>query len=647
MTEVASVVTLPAKPVLIFDGDCNFCRRWILRWQQATGERVEYIPLQDPTVAQRFPELTRERCEQAVQFIDTDGHIYSAAEAVFRAMAVAPCKRWPLWCYQQMPGVAPITEGMYRFVAKHRTGFSFLTRLFWGEQIEPPTHLLTRWLFLRLLGIIYFIAFVSLWTQIDGLVGSHGILPAQAFMESAHNWANTHSGWDAFRMAPTLCWFSASDAFLHFLCWGGALAAVLATIGIAPAPMLALAWLFYLSLTTVCGEFLGYQWDTLLLETGLLAVFFAPLQFRPGLARTAPPSQVMLWLLRWLLFRLIFAAGVVKLASHDVNWRGLTALFYHYQTQPLPTWTSWYAQQLPLWFQQFCCGILFVIELGAPCLIVMSRGLRFLAAGAITFLMLLIAATGNYCFFNLLAIALCVLLLDDAVLRRWAPRRWRKLSANFRAPRWPWWVTMPLAALVIPVTMMTLLEAFRERIPWPTPMIKLYDTLVPSRSFNPYGLFAVMTTVRPEIIIEGSNDGDHWLPYEFKYKPGDPLRPPSFVAPHQPRLDWQLWFEALRVEIPRPSPTVPFVNLCVRLLQGQPEVLALLQTNPFPTAPPRFLRAWAYEYRFTDFAERRQTGAWWRRRFLGEYCPVMMLRKNVAGDATDRTAALPSRNGSN
>jgi predicted DCC family thiol-disulfide oxidoreductase YuxK len=632
---------------MVFDGDCNFCRRWILRWQQANGERVEYVPFQDPTVAQRFPELTREQCEQAVQFIDADGHVYSAAEAVFRALAVAPCQRWPLWLYQYVPGVAPITEGLYRFVAKHRTSFSFLTRLFWGEQIEPPTHLLTRWLFLRLLGITYFIAFASLWTQIDGLVGSHGILPAQAFMESAHNWASTHSSWDAFRMAPTLCWFSVSDSFLHFLCWGGALAAILATIGIAPAPMLALAWFFYLSLTVVCGEFLGYQWDTLLLETGLLAVFFAPLQFRPDLAREAPPSRVMLWLLRWLLFRLIFAAGVVKLASHDVNWRGLTALFYHYQTQPLPTWTSWYAQQLPLWFQQFCCAILFVIELGAPCLIVMSRRLRFLSAGAITFLMLLIAATGNYCFFNLLAIALCVLLLDDALLRRWAPDRWRKISANFRAPRWPWWVTIPLAALVIPVTTMTLLEAFREPIPWPTPMIKLYDTLAPTRSFNPYGLFAVMTTVRPEIIIEGSNDGDHWVPYEFKYKPGNPLRPPSFVAPHQPRLDWQLWFEALRVEIPRPSPTVPFVNLCVRLLQGQPEVLALLQTNPFPTAPPRYLRAWAYEYRFTDFAERRQTGAWWRRRFLREYCPVMMLRKNVAGDATDHTGALPSRNGPN
>ena len=642
MTGVANMATPPAKPVLIFDGDCNFCRRWISHWQQTTGDLLEYIPFQDPSVTLRFPELPREQCAQAVQLIDTDGHVYSAAHAVFRALAHE--KRWPLWLYQHVHGFAPVSEFFYRVVAAHRTSFSFLTRLFLGEQIEPPTHLLTRWLFLRLLGIIYFIAFVSLWTQIDGLVGSHGILPAQAFMESAHNWANTHNGWDVYRMAPTLCWFSTSDTFLYFLCWGGALVAVLVTIGIAPAPMLALAWLFYLSLTTVCGEFLGYQWDTLLLETGLLAMFFAPLQFRPGLAREAPPSRVMLWLLRWLLFRLIFAAGVVKLATHDPTWRGLTALLYHYQTQPLPTWTSWYAHQLPPWFQQFSCAILFLIELGTPWLIMLSRGLRFVAAGAITFLMLLIAVTGNYCFFNLLAIALCVLLLDDAALRRWVPRRWRQLPANPHARRWPWWVTVPLAAHVIPVTTMTLLEAFRKPIPWPTPMIKLYDTLAPTRSFNAYGLFAVMTTVRAEIIIEGSNDGDHWEPYEFKYKPGDPQERPSFVAPHQPRLDWQLWFEALRVEIPRPSPTVPFVNLCVRLLQGQPEVLALLQTNPFPTAPPRYLRAWAYEYRFTNFAERRQTGAWWRRRFLREYCPIMELRKNVAGAATDRTAALPSRN---
>src|ERR1019366_4557110 len=259
MTEVGRTAVPPVKPVMIFDGDCNFCRRWISRWQQSTGDRVEYVPFQDPTVAVRFPELTREQCEKAVQFIDTDGHIYSAAEAVFRALAVAPCQRWLMWCYQQIPGVAPITEGLYRFVAKHRTGFSFLTRILWGQHVEQPTHFLTRWLFLRLLGIVYFIAFVSLWAQIDGLVGSHGIAPVTQFMENVHTWAHAHNVWDAASIAPTLCWFNASDSFLHVLCGGGTVLSLLVILGIATAPSLALLWLFYLSLSVVGEPFMGFQ----------------------------------------------------------------------------------------------------------------------------------------------------------------------------------------------------------------------------------------------------------------------------------------------------------------------------------------------------------------------------------------------------
>ncbi len=619
------VATPPTKPVLIFDGDCNFCRRWISRWQQSTGDRVEYIPFQDPTVAARFSELTREQCTEAVQFVDTDGHIYSAAEGVFRTLAVAPCKRWPLWCYQQIPGVASITEGLYRFVAKHRTGFSFLTRLLWGQHVEQPTHFLTRWLFLRLMGIIYFIAFISLWVQIDGLLGSKGITPATQYMEAVHNWSRAHNVWDALSLAPTLCWFSASDRFLHFLCGGGAVLAVLVILGIATAPSLALLWLFYLSLCVVGEPFLNFQWDALLLETGLLAIFFAPRQLLPSLAREAPPSRTALWLLRWLLFRLMFASGVVKLATGDKTWHSLTALTFHYETQPLPTWIGWYAHQLPLWFQKFSCGFLFAVELAVPFLIFAPRRLRFFACGAIVTLMALIAMTGNYCFFNLLALALCVLLMDDAALRRFAPSPWRTLTANPRCWRCPCWITAPVAALVLLVTVMTLAGSFREPISWPSPMVSLYRTLAPLRSFNGYGLFAMMTTSRPEIIIEGSNDGQTWSAYEFKYKPGDPTRRPAFVAPHQPRLDWQMWFEALNVLNPHREPSSWFINFCARLLQGQPEVLALLKTDPFPNAPPRYLRATEYDYHFTDFATRRKTGAWWRRELIGPYCPVLSL----------------------
>ena len=545
---------------------------------------------------------------------------------MFRTLAFAPGKRWPLWLYRRTPGVAAVTESFYHFVAKHRTGFSWLTRLFWGKHVEQPTHFLTRWVFLRFLGFIYLFAFVSLWMQVDGLIGSHGITPAAQFMELVRNWALEHTG--AHWQMPTLCWLSASDGFLHFLCWGGVVLSFLVIFGLATAPALALLWFFYLSLSVVCDVFLGYQWDALLLETGLLAIFFAPLQCLPGLNREAPPSRTMLWLLRWLLFRLMFASGVVKLATHDPTWRGLTALTFHYETQPLPTWIGWYAHQLPLWFQKFSCAVLFAIELGAPSLIFTPRRPRFVAAAAITFLMVVIAATGNYCFFNLLAIALCVLLLDDAALRRFVPTWRRELPATTSHWRWPCWIIAPLAAVVLTVTTMTLLGAFRDQITWPRPMVALYTAVSPLRSFNGYGLFASMTTARPEIIIEGSNDGQTWLPYEFKYKPGDPMRRPAFVEPFQPRLDWQMWFEALRVMNPGAEPSRWFLNFCERLLCGQPEVLALLKSNPFPEAPPRYIRATVYDYHFTDFAARRETGAWWRRKLVGPYCPVLSLRTN-------------------
>lgn len=202
------VASPPPKPVLVFDGDCNFCRRWISRWQQGTGDRVEYVPFQGPGVAERFPELPREQCEGAVQLIDIDGSVYSAAEAVFRTLAVAPWKRWPLWLYQRIPGVASVTESFYRSVAHHRTGFSWLTRLLWGQYVEQPTHSLTRWVFLRLLGVICLFAFVSLWTQVDGLIGSHGITPAAHFMDMVRNWSREHNSWDAHWMTPRFDDFS-------------------------------------------------------------------------------------------------------------------------------------------------------------------------------------------------------------------------------------------------------------------------------------------------------------------------------------------------------------------------------------------------------------------------------------------------------
>src|SRR5208282_1595608 len=249
---------------------------------------------------------------------------------------------------------------------------------------------------------------------------------------------------------------NSSDSFLNVQCAAGTVLAVLLTLGIAPAPCLALLWLLYLSLVTVGRDFLGFQWDNLLLEAGFLAIFFAPLQLWPRPSWEAQPSRLVLWLLRLLLFKLMFSSGCVKLLSGDPNWRNLTALTFHYQTQPLPTWIGWYASQLPLWFQKVSCFTMFCIELGAPFLIFSPRRLRFCGGAAIAFLQILILLTGNYTFFNLLTLALCLLLLDDYVLMNLKPSKFRPAFAPVTCHlppvthwRWPRAVTVPLAVVVI------------------------------------------------------------------------------------------------------------------------------------------------------------------------------------------------------
>jgi len=611
------VTAPPPQPLLVYDGDCHFCRHWIARWQARTEDRVAYRPFQE--VADRYPEIPREVFQKAVQFITPGGEVYGGAEAVFRTLAYDPNRRWLLWLYEKIPGVASLTEWFYDVVADHRGAFSFWTKFLWGNQSERPSYFLSRDIFLRLLGAIYFIAFISLWTQILGLVGSNGILPVGKFLESVGREAGLERYWEL----PTLCWLDSSDRFLQLLCGGGAILSLLLLFNIVPVFVLFFLWVFYLSLTVACREFLSFQWDLLLLETGFLAIFLAPLHIFPKSSRHSPPSPLVLWFFRLLLFKLIFSSGAVKLASHDPTWRNLTALNYHYETQPLPTWIGWVAHQLPVDFQKVSCVGMFFIELGAPILIFAPRNLRYFGIVAIIFLQGLIAATGNYCFFNLLTVALCVLLLEDTF---W-PKRWRESLRSEkpllgRLRRWPRWVIGPIAAVILVITTVEMSGLFRRWVRWPRPVAVLYQIFLPLRSVNSYGLFAVMTTSRLEIIVEGSNDGITWLPYEFKYKPGDPKRRPKFVAPHQPRLDWQMWFAALGDVEENPW----FLNFCVKLLHGSPDVLRLLSKNPFPDTPPRYIRAVLFGYHFTDFATRHEEGSWWRRRKLGPYSPILSLK---------------------
>jgi predicted DCC family thiol-disulfide oxidoreductase YuxK/uncharacterized membrane protein YphA (DoxX/SURF4 family) len=615
----------PPKPLLVFDGDCQFCRRWIARWKSATGVAVDYLPFQDEGVAGRFPEIPRQDFAEAVHLILPDGSVLRGAEAVFRSLAEAGHHRWLLGLYRRIPPFADLSELLYEEVALHRTVLSKLDRIYAGPGIEPPAYGKVRYVFLRGLALIYLIAFGSFWMQMDGLIGSRGIVPAQHVMTALkEETAQAHMGLERFHLVPTLAWWSASDAALHWQCGAGVACALALLAGIAPALMLFLLWALYLSLCSVSGPFFNFQWDALLLETGFLAIFFAPLQLWERPSRQTRPPALVLWLLRWLLFRLMFESGCVKLMSGDTSWWNFTALRVHYETQPLPTWIGWHAHQLPPSAQTFCVLVMFAIELVVPVFIFSGRRLRLVAAWVFAAFQILILLTGNYTFFNGLGILLCLPLLDDKALSvfRRGTVPGKELPPAARRPwRWPWPVTVGLTLVVVPLTTIPFLLEAGVSQTWPAPVVWLYDWARPWRTFNGYGLFAMMTQTRPEIIVQGSDDGRNWRDYEFKYKPGDLRRAPGFVAPYQPRLDWQMWFAAL--EGPRANLWLFQFEVC--LLQNSPPVLALLGPNPFPKQPPKYVRALLYEYHFTDRATRRATGAWWRREYKGIYVPPLSL----------------------
>ncbi len=481
-----------------------------------------------------------------------------------------------------------------------------------------PTYGAATWLFLRILGVVYFIAFCSLAVQVVGLIGRDGILPAQEYMDGARAFVAAHGvGVDRFRLLPTLCWISTSDAFLRGLCYGGAALALLLVVGVMPVPVLVALWIDYLSLSVVSREFLSYQWDALLLEAGLIAVFLAPPVLRERSEAPVDPPAVARWLAVWLLVRLMVGSGAVKLASGDPTWRNLTAMAYHYETQPIPTPVAWYAARLPLVFQKVSTAAVIAIELVAPWGAFAARRWRLAAVALLVGLQVLVALTGNYAFFNLLSVALCLWCLDDETIRR-IRRLPAPVPAAARAPHPSQRGVRRVAAaafaiVTVPVSVMMFLGSCG--VDFAPPLVRdVADLVAPLRSVNGYGLFAVMTTTRDEIVIEGSNDGVTWQAYEFEYKPGDPNRRPPWVAPHQPRLDWQMWFASLTT-----YQNVPwYQNFCARLLQGSPAVLALLAHNPFPGRPPRYLRGTLYRYHYGR-------ATWWTRERIGDYSPVVHL----------------------
>lgn len=593
------------RPVLIYDGDCGFCKRWVEMWREWTGERVEYTASQQ--LGNRFPDLPREWCQESVVFVDLDGRYYQNSEAVFRSLKLAPGKEWLLPLYHKVPGFALISDWFYRRVANHRMFFSKITRWYVGKEPGYRNYFVARRMFFLFLGIIYLIAFSSLGVQVRGLLGEQGILPVGEFL----NFIRERYTGNPYVGLPTLFWLHSGDLWLQVICWTGAALGIVMALGWGGPLISFLAWYFYLSLYLVGQSFLSFQWDILLLETGFLAIFLSPLSWRGRGAAQTRPSVIMLFLYRWLLFRLMFQSGMVKLFGGDLSWRKLTALTYHYETQPLPNPISYWAHRLPDWFQRESTLFMFVIEIGVPFLIFFPNPIRLVAALILAFFQILIILTGNYGFFNLLTLALCVLLIADRYWPRWL--RKRLLPKGYFVEGvgkrfWPGWVTIPVATIILFLSIFSTWSRIdRDYIP-PEWYQKVAQVLGPYQLANSYGLFAHMTKSRPEITVEGSDDGEHWLPYRFKYKPGPLKRRPPWVPGHMPRLDWQMWFAALRP--PGRSPYW-FNNFAVRLLEGSQPVLDLLEKNPFPEHPPKWVRATVANYYFSNPELKKVTGEWW------------------------------------
>ena len=528
-----------------------------------------------------------------------------------------------------------------------RSAPGFLYWLF-DSRAGTRSHFVPRWIFLRALAAFYFSAFYSLLFQIEGLIGPHGVLPAHRYLDDMQS----EVGLLRFWYAPTLFWFSSGEHVMMAVTWVGLIASVAAFCNFWPRLSFFLSFICFLSFVTAADAFSSYQSDGMLLEAGFLALFFAPRGLLPGLGVASPPSRASLFLLLWEWFRIYFESGIVKLLSGDLQWRNLTAMDEYYQNGPLPTWIGWYVEHLPHWFHEATVVGTLGMELAVVWMLFMPRRVRLICFFIVTPWEIGVILTANYAFLNYIVLALGFLLLDDLSLRWLLPARLRRRlaepAAQIETARernslsiletleeveedskpaarklTRFLNTIRLCATVLMLTWIayaTTVEMLRmpmPDLPLPTAPIVALD---PFRIANEYGLFAVMTRGRYEIEFQGSNDGENWTPYLFRYKPQALDKAPGIYAPYQPRFEWNLWFASLGGW--RENNLVPFTE--ERLLENDPDVLELFRGNPFGQAPPRYVRAVLWQYWFTSMDEKKQTGNWWKRNLMGLYAPELM-----------------------
>ena len=461
----------------------------------------------------------------------------------------------------------------------------------WFTPGEPVV--VARWIFLRALGAIFFSAFYSLYFQIHGLIGPHGILPADQFLPMVRRALGVKAYW----YAPTLLWISASDRALDVLVWVGFIASAALICNIFPRVAIAIAGLAFLSFIGAAQDFASYQSDGMLLEAAFLSLFFAGRK---------PPTRAATWLLRWEWFRIYFESGLVKMMSGEPQWRNLTAMDKYYENGPLPTWLGWYVQHWPHSFHAASTAVTLIVELFVVWLIFFGPWPRLIAFVITTPLQIGIILTANYAFLNYLVLFLGVLLVEDRFVKNVVTR----FSASHDGLK-PVATSSIVQAFILPIHFITTSLMFLF------PRVPTAYFLEPTRIVNNFGLFAVMTRARYEIEFQGTADGEHWVAYPFRYKPQDPRKPPGIYAPYQPRFEWNLWFASLGTVEDNPW----VMNTEARLLQNEPAVMQLFARNPFPVKPPIAVRAVQWQYWFSSEQEKAKTGAWWDRKLIGLYAP--------------------------
>jgi len=607
-------------PVLLYDGHCPLCRRAAVRFARLGGADVRLESFQEPGVLERYPDLSREQCMREMQLVHDDGRVEGGADAVRTILARAPAFRW-LAVLLGAPGLRSLSRRGYGAIARNRY------RLFGAScpegtcdlhgRVPGPARALegdyrpTARLFLRALGIVYLLAFASLAVQTHVLIGSDGLLPVREFLA-----ARAGDGpWRVLRI-PTLFWLWDGDAAVR----GGAIVGLGLAIGLiagfARTFCLIGLWLLFLSYVTAGRDFFWFQWDTLLLESTALALLLP-------MRSATPPHPIVVFLFRWLVFRLLFESGLAKVQGGGQSWFPLTAMAYYYETAPLPSLLGWYAHQLPLWAHRWTSALTLLGELLAPLFVWGGRPARRIVFAVMLAFQVSIQATANYGYFNVLSLAIALFLLDGRDLA-WRPAWWRRGAP---APVAAASRVRPVARLAVAVAggalfLLTLLELMvllaGSGVAASPALISIRNAVLPYRVAGKYHLFAHIDPRRVEAEIEWSPDGQTWRAYEFHYKPGPLDRPPPAVAPHQPRVDFQLWFFTMGRD---GGAHEYFNNLVRRLCAGSPGVQGLFRPESLSAAPPVAVRVAYHHYRMTDRATLTHEGRYWSRRLL-DYHPV-------------------------